>query len=274
MVLAAGSDFATIRLRQYPFPSKLQFCASGSASVADLITCCCPLPLADDDADFISSLFFGFGSSSIGVSLDSCDADAAASSEDAAGVPLLPLSFLWSSLSDSSANAWLITSLLRSSLSAPYGASVRTLQRSEWACACLLSLIALQPGHPTVAPNSSMRVFVILSLCIRARSNFDGGMVIGPTRTPGVFTVHLPSVILQGTPITLLMVSFSHLLRALHTPSAYPMKHSVLLFLVQSQIPNVYLGLSCSSESVEICPANTFSPNGTNSCDVFLPCCL
>ena len=38
--------------------------------------------------------------------------------------------------------------------------SIRTLQRSEWACAFVFSLIALQPGHPTVAPNSSMSCLV------------------------------------------------------------------------------------------------------------------
>ena len=86
------------------------------------------------------------------------------------------------------------------------------LQRSEWACALLLSLIALQPGQPIVAPNSSMSCLVILSLWIRAPSDGNGGIGIGSTRTSGLSTVpvHFPSVLLQSTPITLLMAS--HLL--------------------------------------------------------------
>ena len=77
--------------------------------------------------------------------------------------------FLCSPLRTSSANASLITSSLRSNLSAPCGvflrhSSIRFLHRSECACALLLSLIALQPGHPVVAPNSSMSCLVILSL--------------------------------------------------------------------------------------------------------------
>ena len=42
--------------------TKTPSCASPFASVADLQTRCCPLPLAADDADFMSSLFLGFGS--------------------------------------------------------------------------------------------------------------------------------------------------------------------------------------------------------------------
>ena len=72
---------------------------------------------------------------------------------------------------------------------------------------------------------------------------------IGFTRIAGLSTVHLLSVILQGTPITLLTVSLSHLLcgsrllisRALHTPAAAPKKHSALLFRIPSQIPKLYL---------------------------------
>ena len=40
----------------------------------------------------------------------------------------------------------------------------RLLQRADYACALLLFLIALQPGHPIVAPNSLMSCLVILSL--------------------------------------------------------------------------------------------------------------
>ena len=58
----------------------------------------------------------------------------------------------------------------------------------------------------------------------------------------GLSTVHLPSTIVRGTPITFVMASLSHLSccsilltsRALITPSAVPTKHSALLFLTPS----------------------------------------
>ena len=98
----------------------------------------------------------------------------------------------------------------------------------------------------------------------------------------GLYTGHMPSVKLQSIPITLLMASLSHLRcgtnllisRALNTPSAFPIKHSALLFLIPSQVPNLYLGFILFMGYVEICFANTFSKNGTNSCDGFLPCSL
>ena len=49
--------------------------ASGSASVAGLSTRCCPLPLAVDDVDFMSSLLLGFGTGSIGFSVNSSGVD-------------------------------------------------------------------------------------------------------------------------------------------------------------------------------------------------------
>ena len=130
---------------------------------------------------------------------------------------LLSLQLLFcSSLLTSSARTSFITSALLSSLSAPCGvvlslSSIRTLQRSECACALLLSLIALQPGHPIVPPHSLMSCLVILSLWFRAPSNGNGGIGMGSTRTSGLSTVHFPSVILHGTPITLLTASVSHL---------------------------------------------------------------
>ena len=42
---------------------------SAATSDAGLCTCCCPRPLAADDADFMSNIFLGFGSRSIRVSL-------------------------------------------------------------------------------------------------------------------------------------------------------------------------------------------------------------
>ena len=161
--------------------------------------------LATADADIM------FSKSPLGIRVKvnrrlphSCDADAAF-------VVLLLLSlhccvsFLWSSLYNSSANASLIISLLRSFLSAPCGviprhSATRTRQQSEWGSARFLPLIASQPGHPTVAPNSSMFCFVILSLRMRALVSGSGGIVIGSTRTSGLSTVHMPSVNRPGTP--------------------------------------------------------------------------
>ena len=197
---------------QCPFPTGLH-CILHSVSV----TLRCPLPLAVDDADFIRNLLVGFGSGSIGLPLKPRAADAAGSGSSIAAAVLYLILFLFSPLCISSANASLTTSLLRSSLSAPCGvimrhSSIRTLQRSEWACALLLSLITLQQGHPTVAPNSSMYCLVTLSLWIRAPSNGNGGIGIGSTRMSGLNTVHLSTVILPGTPTTFLMAPLSHLL--------------------------------------------------------------
>ena len=152
---------------------------------------CFPLLPAVDDAAFVYSLLLVFGSCSVPVSLNSCGADAAV-------VFLMSHSFLC----NSSGNATCISSLLRSNLSLPCGGILRALfkwirQRSEWACAIVLSLIALQRGDPPVAPNFSMSCPVILSLWIRAPSDGNGGIGIGSTRMSGLSTVHLPSVILS-----------------------------------------------------------------------------
>ena len=84
MVIATGVDFSAIirlvfeakalgntALSSVPISIGPQICASGSASVVELFTRCCPLPLAADYADFKSSLFLGFGSDSDGFSLNS-----------------------------------------------------------------------------------------------------------------------------------------------------------------------------------------------------------
>ena len=63
---------------------------SSGASVADLFTCCCPLPLAGDDADFTGSLFPEFRSSLVGVSLNSSTVDAAGFGAGAACVTPQP----------------------------------------------------------------------------------------------------------------------------------------------------------------------------------------
>ena len=148
--------------------------------------------------------------------------------------------------------------------------SSRTLQRSEWACALLLSSIALQRGHPTVAPNSSMSCWAILSVWIRAPSNGNCGIEIGSTRIAGLSTVHLPSVILQSASIAFLTASLSHvhcgsnllISRALNTSCAFSMTHYALLFRMQCRSPNLHLGFILFMGSVENCFINTFSPTG------------
>ena len=196
VVTATGLDFTTILRRMFadcaasnavhsevPVSRVSSTCIPDSSSGIDFFSLCYPLPLTVNDADSTSSLLFGFACGSIGVSLGSGAADSVLGT---ATVALSLLFFLCSPLRTSSASASLITSFLRSNLSAPRGvvlrhASIRILQRSECACALLLSLIALQPGHPIVAPTSSMSCLVVLSLWIRAPSNGNGGIGIGST---------------------------------------------------------------------------------------------
>ena len=212
VVTATASDFTIVlrlvfagnaRGNAVLSPVQISFgspvCIPGSVSVTD------------------RNLLFGFGSGSTGTSLGSGAAGAADSDSSIAAAVLSLLFFLYSLLCIFSAKASLTTSFLRSNISALCGVilrhpSTRTLQRSEWPGALLLSLIALQPGHPTVAPNSSVSCLVILSLRIRAPSCGNGGIRIGSARISGLSTVHLPSVSLQGTLITLLMACLSHLL--------------------------------------------------------------
>ena len=81
-----------------------------------------------------------------------------------------------------------------------------------------------------------MSALVILSICTRAPSNGTGGGGKGSICVTSLSAVHLPSTILHGTPITLLMASLSHLSRcsdlltsrALNTHSAVSPKHSQL----------------------------------------------
>ena len=168
----AARALGNAALTSVPIYIGTPICASGSASVADLSTRYCPLPLAADDADFMSGLFFlGYGSDSIGFDLDPCDVDAAL------------LSILCSHLCISSANA---SSLLRSNVSAPCGDILRCnlgIQQRLRIIQCL--------------------AFVILSLWFSVPSNGNGGIGIGSTPISGVSTDHQPSVILLGTPITL-----------------------------------------------------------------------
>ena len=83
-----------------------------------------------------------------------------------------------------------------------------------------------------------------------------------------------PFVILQSTPITFLMALLSYLQggsnllisRAINTPSAFPMKHSALLFRIPSQMPNFYLGFILFMGSVQT------MGQILDSCVGFFPC--
>ena len=146
-------------------------------------------------AAFISRLFLGSESGGIVNSLHA--ASVAGSGSGSVAAVCSTLLFLYSALHTSSASASLITSFLRSSLSAPCGEvlmhlSIRSLQRCECACALLLSLIALQPSHPTVAPNFSMS-------CLRLRMAVEEWNRI----FSNFWFVHY-------TPVTLLTASLSH----------------------------------------------------------------
>ena len=130
--------------------------------------------------------------------MNSCDAGAAACDDHAARVPLLPLSFFWTFLINSSANASFLITFLRSNLSVPFRvvpghSSILTLQRSECACARLLSLIALHPAHPTVAPNSSTFCFVMPCSC--KWQWWDGNWIFA-----NFWLVHCPPAVCQPPP--------------------------------------------------------------------------
>ena len=139
----------------------------------------------------------------------------------------------------------------------------------------MLSLIALQVGHPTVSPNSSMSCLVIhfpQNSCPfklqwkdddRVHSNiWSVNCLSAVSHSPKYFNYTLDGFLVPSA----LLIS-----RALNTPSALPMKHSALLLRIPSQIPNLYLRFILFMGSVELCFANTCSPNGTNSCIGLFP---
>ena len=95
-------------------------CIPDSSSGIAFPSLCCPLPLAVSDADFMGNLLFGFGLGSIGSSLGSDPAGSVGSVSDASAAALSLLFFLCSPLRTSSVSASLITSSLRSNLSAPW----------------------------------------------------------------------------------------------------------------------------------------------------------
>ena len=142
--------------------------------------------------------------------------------------------FLCSLRCSCSAVASMITSLLRSNLSALWDvvrrrSSMRALHRSSCACARFPLLIALQPGHHTVVPNASMSCVVIRPCGIRAPANDISGGGSGTTQSSGscLSTDHFPSTNRHGTPMKLWNTSMSHLCcgprllisRAMNTPS-------------------------------------------------------
>ena len=103
-----------------------------------------------------------------------------------------------------------------------------------------------------------MSVLVILSLCTRDSSNCTGGGGKGSICVIGLSTVHLSSTILHGTPITHVVDGFCV------TPVvSHSRPHSKFV-----------CGFILFNGSEDIGLANTFSPNGTNSCIGFWPCNL
>ena len=157
----------------------------------------------------MSSLFFGIR---IRVQSDSLsvewDVDAANESVGAAVATVLRVSFLCSPHCISSANASLITSLLRSNVSATSGvnlrhSSIRTLQRSEWACLHGVATWAFEFVDVILGDS-----FHLVSCSFNTAM---AGIGIGSTRMSALCTVHVPSIILQSSPITFLKASLSHL---------------------------------------------------------------
>ena len=202
------------------------------------------LPVAVDDADFLSNLLLGLGSGATGVSLSIHVTLEVLLAMMILLVCLCCLSPSFGHFSISrQPTPHLSPHSFRSNLYAPRGATLfehvlLQMARAGWE----LDLHELLAGP--------------LSTCCLSIS--------------------------KALPTTLLMASLpqlqygSNLLisRALHTPSASAMKQSALLFRIPSQIPNLYLGFILFMGSVELRFASTLSPNKTNSCYNFLPCTL
>ena len=163
----------------------------------------CPLLQAVNSVDFISTLLFGFTSGSIGFSLAGPAAGLVIGPVAAAAagwlqkllLVLFLVLLLWSCRSLSSSylvSQCLVDCFIPSIQSfcsmwcVPEAFFDSHLQRSECACALLLSLMALQPWYPIVAPDSSMSFLVFLSHGIRAPSKGNGGIGMGSTRTSGL----------------------------------------------------------------------------------------
>ena len=133
-VTATGSDFTTILRLVFadaadaalgsvvPISNLSPICIPDSVSVAGLLVLCCPLPVAIDDADFISNLLLGFVSGSIGLSLKS----RAAGSGSGIGPEVLSLLFFLCSLLCISSPIFLLLATFSETFF-----NSNTLQRSE-----------------------------------------------------------------------------------------------------------------------------------------------
>ena len=144
--------------------------------------------------------------------------------------------------------------------------------------------MALQPGHPIVAPNSSMSCLVILPLWIRAPSNGNGGIGIGSTRISGLSPVHLPSVILQSSSITFLTTYVFHLIYGLQSSDCPSPEYTVCTpneifcpvvsrFKAKSQTC-ITDSSFCSWELWRFALPTLSHQMGPNACDGVLPCSL
>ena len=115
-------------------------------------------------------------------------------------------------------------------------------------------LVVLDRIAPWTPPSGSELINVLLCDALSELVRLQSGMGIGSTLTSGLSTVHVPSVNLHGTPITLLVVSLSHLLcgsnllisRALNTPSASPIKRSAPVVFHSCLVPIFILDSCCS----------------------------
>ena len=194
----------SVVLSSVPISNGSPVCIPDSVSVAGLFALCCPLPVAVHDADFISNLLVGFGSGSIGLSLKSCAAGAAGSGSESAAVVLSLLFFLGSPFCISSANASLITSLLQSNHCFVWSSSETYLNSYSATIYLGLRPFVVFDCVATGASSSDSEFVDVL--------NRIGGIGIGSTRISGLSTLHLPSVILQSTPLLFLMASLSRLL--------------------------------------------------------------
>ena len=97
--------------------------------------------------------------------------------------------------------------------------------------------------HSTMAPNSSMSCFAMLSLWIRAPANGHGGIGFGSTRTSGLSPLSTHTV--DGL--------FVPSVRRFQSSDFASSEYTALLFLIPSQSPILFLGFILSMGSVEIC---------------------
>ena len=132
----------------------------------------------------------------------------------------------------------------------------------------MLSLIALQLVHPTVAPNSSMSCLVILLRRIRAPSNGNGGVGIGSTGISGPYTVHLllQFYVLDGFFVPSALRFESSDFTSFEYAICIPSETFCIVVSHSKQNSELVSGIHQFMGYTEICCANTFLSNGTNSC--------